>query len=77
LASFLFCEKQYLHFTTLVFGHSAITVIRLNRFFHLGKNCNRSDRFFAILAAEKIGDSQITSDMKLGPQTHLGAESQS
>ena len=29
------------------------------------------------LAAEKIGDSPIKSDMKLGPQTHLGAESQS
>ena len=30
-----------------------------------------------ILAPEKIGDSPIKSDMKLGPQTHLGAESQS
>jgi len=29
------------------------------------------------LAAEKFGDSPIKSDMKLGPQTHLGAESQS
>jgi len=25
LASFRFCETQYLHFTTRVFGHSAIT----------------------------------------------------
>jgi len=25
LASFRFCETQYLHFTTCVFGHSAIT----------------------------------------------------
>jgi len=31
----------------------------------------------ALLAAEKFGDSQIKSDLKLGPQTHLGAESQS
>ena len=30
-----------------------------------------------ILAPEKIGDSPIKSDMKLGPQTHLGAESRS
>ena len=29
------------------------------------------------LAAKKIGDSPIQSDMKWGPQTHLGAESQS
>jgi len=28
-----------------------------------------------ILAAGKIGDSPIKSDVKLGPQTHLGAES--
>ena len=32
---------------------------------------------FPNLAAEKIGDSPIKSDMKLGPQMHLGAESQS
>jgi len=31
----------------------------------------------SFLAAEKIGDSSIKSDMKLGPQTHFGAESQS
>jgi len=30
-----------------------------------------------VLTAEKIGDSPIKSDMKLGPQTHVGAESQS
>jgi len=30
-----------------------------------------------VLAAEKSGDSPIKSDIKLGPQTHLGAESQS
>jgi len=29
------------------------------------------------LAAKKIGDSPIKLDMKLGPQTHTGAESQS
>ena len=29
------------------------------------------------LAAERIGDSPIKSDIKLGPQMHLGAESQS
>jgi len=29
------------------------------------------------LEAGKIGDSLIKSDMKLGPQTHLSAESQS
>ena len=26
--------------------------------------------------SEKFGDSPIKSDMKLGPQTHVGAESQ-
>ena len=31
----------------------------------------------SVLAAGKIGDSLIKSNMKLGPQTHLGAESQS
>jgi len=30
-----------------------------------------------LLAAGKIGDSPIQSDVKLGPQKHLGAESQS
>ena len=29
------------------------------------------------LASEKIGDSPIKSEMKLGPQTHFGAKSQS
>ena len=29
------------------------------------------------LAAEKMGDSPIKSDMKLGPQRHLSAESYS
>ena len=29
-----------------------------------------------VLAAEKIGDSPIKSDMKLGLQLHFGAESQ-
>jgi len=30
-----------------------------------------------ILAAKKIADSPVKSDVKMGPQTHLGAESQS
>jgi len=34
-------------------------------------------RCIITLAAKKIGDSPIKLDMKSGPQTHLGAESQS
>jgi len=37
------------------------------------QRCSRA----AVLAAGKIGDSPIKSDMKLGLQTHLGAEFQS
>jgi len=33
--------------------------------------------FLQVLAAERFGDSPIKSDMKLEPQMHLGAESQS
>jgi len=32
---------------------------------------------YPLLTVDKIGESQIKSDMKLGPQTHLGAKSQS
>jgi len=32
---------------------------------------------FTVLAVDKIGESPIKSDMKLGPQTHFGAKSQS
>jgi len=34
-------------------------------------------KIFTCLVAGKIGDSPIKSDMKVGPQTYLGAESQS
>jgi len=37
----------------------------------------RAFRYRAVLAAEKIVHSPIKSNMKLGPQTNLGAESQS
>jgi len=42
----------------------------------LSLNSNITDKI-NIIAAKKIGDSPIKSDMKLGPQTHVSAESQS
>jgi len=42
-----------------------------------GKNIPHTPWFVTELAAEKIRDYPIKSDMRLGPQMHPGAESQS
>jgi len=66
---------QNLIFRTRVCCTGFITQPSCVRDFQLTAICHAE--MICILVSEKIGDSLIKSDMKLGPQTYLGAESQS